>query len=132
MKMKRISVVKSLYIHSLLFSAISHIGDSYTLSPESKVFAVARELPVYHDIEDDLPDYPVFTEQIPIPEITEHVNVTIKNESPTITTGSISIIGVSTSAIVHIGSTEHIDAQSRIKHLRQFLTPPSETSEPIN
>lgn len=122
--MTRFSVVKSIKIRSIQIAGTGHFGDSYALVPRSKVLAVARELPIFSDEDDDVSQYEIYTRPIQLPPITDEVQVTRNNEQPYIRAGHISIHGVSTSGIVHIGSTKHIDTEARVKHMRQFLFPP--------
>ncbi len=120
----RISVVKSFKLRSLLIGGTIQFGDCLVLAPRCKVLAISRQLPIFSDRENDLSQYPLYSRRIPLPIITESINVNILNQSPYIRTGDISIHGVSTSGTVQIGSNLHIDTEARVKHLRQFLFPP--------
>lgn len=125
----RFSVVTSFTLRSLLNAATIQIGDCLVLAPRSNVIAIARQLPIFSEYEADPLDNPIFRLPIPLPVITEEIRMTRENKNPYIRTGHVSIIGVSTSAIVQIGSNKRIDAEARVKHLRQFLYPPTSTKQ---
>ncbi|GIP33776.1 spore germination protein GerPE [Paenibacillus sp. J2TS4] len=117
----RISVVGLLRAKDIEFSSIVQIGDSLRLTPESLIFAVQRNRTFYYGREGEDLDYPIFRDPIPSPPRREPVNVRFINESPFIKVGAIDIQGVSVSGIVQIGSNQGIDAESRVKHIRQFI-----------
>lgn len=125
----RVSVVNSFKLRSLLIGGMIQFGDCLVLAPRCKVMATARQLPIFTDEESDFSQYPTYSQPIPVPTITEDVTVNFQNESPYIRVGHISIIGVSTSGCVQIGSNMHIDTEARIKHFRQFLYPPEPAKE---
>ncbi|MFT9486015.1 spore germination protein GerPE [Tepidibacillus infernus] len=118
---KRISVVNSVNVKLMLFGSILQVGDSRFITPRANVFAVQRELPIFDDQEDHLSKYPLFTKPIPTPSITEPLQMKIKNESPYIQVGNIKVNGLSTAAIVQIGSNHRIDVEARVKHIRILL-----------
>lgn len=101
-------------------SSILQFGDSLCLTPETKALAVLRSQSSYYGDEGDFSS-PIFTNPIPGPSLDEELEMEIINESPYIKVESIKIIGVSASGIVQIGSNQCIDAESRIKHIRQMI-----------
>ncbi|MFD2671750.1 spore germination protein GerPE [Marinicrinis sediminis] len=118
----RTSVVGWMKLHSMQFSSHLHIGDSKVITPQAEVLAVQRQLPRYWGYEGDV-TYPVFVRRMELPTITEDVDVSIDNRraSP-IQVRSVRILGMSVSAVLHIGSTGLIQAENRTKNVRQFIT----------
>ncbi|EXX85775.1 spore gernimation protein [Paenibacillus darwinianus] len=121
--MTRLSLVGTVKIRTILFSAIFQAGDNLVIAPSSSVFAVQREVPTYLGNEGNFND-PLFTAPIPRPIQDEQVQVSIRNVKPLIQVGSLDIIGVSTASVVQIGSNRLIQAESRMKHIRQLLPRP--------
>lgn len=119
--MVRTSVVGFVKIRTVELSSIVFAGDAGILHPVSNVLAVQRELPSYNGNEGKLSVFPLFTNPIPVPELVEDFSMDIDNQSNTINVGYVDIIGVSASSIIQIGSNHRIDAESRIKHIRQLL-----------
>ena len=119
--MQRISVVDFIYINSLSFSGILEIGDSKKITPVSQALAVQREVPVFFTNEGDFSKYPIFSRELPKVKVTETVNMNVFNQNPIIKVDSIRVNGVSSSAVVQIGSTETIHAESKVKHIRKLL-----------
>lgn len=117
----RFSCVKNLYVNSLLSSSILSIGDTSVINPETKVLAIQREVPIFYENEGDFSAYPLFSQPIEQPIVKESVEMIIINKSPKIQVENINITGVSSSSIVHIGTTECIKNESRIKNFRQLL-----------
>ncbi|GBF10170.1 spore germination protein GerPE [Tepidibacillus sp. HK-1] len=118
---KRISVVNSVNVKLMLFGSILQVGDSRFITPRANVFAVHGELPYFDGKEDNLSRYPLYTKPIPKTTIIEPLRMKINNESPYIQVGNIKVNGISTSAIVQIGSNHRIDVESRVKHVRILL-----------
>ena len=130
---QRLSIVDHLNVISEVFSSVLQIGDSNMVLPYSKVLAVQREHEVFYGKEGRL-DNPIYYEPIPRPIITEQVLITRINESPQIHVHSITIIGISTASVVHIGSTNVIHGEARVRnvrHLRYGRAPTEETVEII-
>lgn len=117
---KRVSIVNHIDINSCQFSSNILLGDANKLSPNSKVFAVQREHPIFFGNEGDLNQYPMYMQEIPLPLINEHINIQKKHENPTIYVNNIHVIGISTSSLLQIGSNHQIHAQARTKHIRQL------------
>lgn len=64
--------------------------------------------------------YPVFNEVIPFLPLSENVKMFRHNTRPVIQVSQLDVTGVSASSIIHIGSTCHIDLETRLKHIRQL------------
>lgn len=119
--MQRISVVDLIYVNSFSFSSIFEIGDSKKITPVSQALAVQREVPVFFTNEGDLSKFPIFSRELPKVKVTETINMNIFNQNPIIKVDSIRVNGVSSAAVMQIGSTETIHAESRVKHIRKLL-----------
>lgn len=119
--MKRISVIKNIDVESIALSSVFHIGDAYLIKPRVNVFAVQREIPIFWANEGNLNKYDIFKIAIPKPIITESVDMKITNKSPFIQVDNIKILGISSSAIVQIGSSTIIDSEARTKHIRYLM-----------
>ncbi|MBS2968301.1 spore germination protein GerPE [Metabacillus sp. KIGAM252] len=119
----RNSIVDAAYVNILGFSSIFNIGDSREILPKANVFAVQREAEVFYDNEGDFSKYDLFQLPIPRPIKSENVVTSYIHEKPFIRTKFVKIIAVSTSAVFHIGSTDLIDMEARVKHTRQLFRP---------
>ncbi|MEK4027962.1 spore germination protein GerPE [Pseudobacillus sp. FSL P4-0506] len=118
---KRTSIVKDARVITVSDSSVFEIGDSANMKLRNNVLAVQRQAELFFGNEGNLNDYPLFSRPIPIPQINENITVTRYNLSPFIRVNHISIVGVASSSVLHIGSTGIIDAEARIKHIRQLL-----------
>ncbi|UOQ46890.1 spore germination protein GerPE [Gracilibacillus caseinilyticus] len=110
--------VKQLKMESLSYSSIFQIGDAKKIEPKADVLAVQKEGGISSDKGFELDQYPIFnTEVYPIqdPEIVtgEHCHY-----HSNISVSTIFINGVSSSSVVQLGSNKHINALSKIKHIR--------------
>ncbi|MGN7296843.1 spore germination protein GerPE [Fredinandcohnia aciditolerans] len=126
--MQRISVVDLIYVNSVSFSSILEIGDSKKITPVSQALAVQREVPLFFTNEGDFSQYPIFSRKLPIVKVTESVNMEIFNQNPVIKVNSIKVTGVSSAAVMQIGSTETIHTESKVKHIRKLLDDKSKTN----
>ena len=61
-----------------------------------------------------------FSYPLPLPAIYEPITICSTSLNPLIKVGNIDIIGISSGSVVHIGSTEHFQAESRALHIRQL------------
>ncbi|MDF2791738.1 MAG: spore germination protein, partial [Neobacillus sp.] len=53
--------------------------------------------------------------------ITEKMTISTHNLLPVIKVNNISILAMSSSAILHVGNSENISLEARVKHIRQLL-----------
>lgn len=116
---QRLSIVNDLNINSLAFSAVTEVGDSSRITPVSKALAVHRPWDIFFGTEGHF-DYPIFYQSIPKPIITEQINIQRYNELPQIHVQSITITAAAFSSVVHVGSTNIIQGEARVKHIRQL------------
>jgi spore germination protein PE len=117
---KRTSLVETIKLHSVAFSSVFEVGDSVEITPYSRVFAVQREHELYYSNEGDFNAFPLFSRRIPVPTVDEQIVINRTNQSPFINVQNIYILGASASSVVQIGSTDTIDAESRVKNIRQL------------
>ncbi|KMY55492.1 hypothetical protein AC623_17385 [Bacillus sp. FJAT-27231] len=118
---KRTSIVQDTRVITVADSSVFEIGDSATMTLRNRVLAVQRQAELFFGNEGNFNDYPIFSRPRLTPLIDENLTVTRYNLSPFIRVNHISIVGVASSSVLHIGSTGIIDAESRIKHIRQLL-----------
>ncbi|WP_147533191.1 spore germination protein GerPE [Bacillus marasmi] len=120
--LKRTSFVDSLKVDSLQYSSIIQLGDSCYIQGGNLALAVQREEEIFLGQEGDVRSYRVFSEPILLPSITEQLSLSTNNQASIgIKVGSIDILGVSSSSIVHVGNSKIIQMEARIKHIRHLL-----------
>lgn len=119
--MKRFSIVRNVKIRTLLFSAIFQVGDNLVIAPKSRVFAVQREIPTFIGNEGNFFEFPIFSKPIPQPLVEEQIHVSTQNVQPYIQVDHLDVLGVSTAAVIQIGSNKVIVTENRTKHIRQLL-----------
>ncbi|MCH1625825.1 spore germination protein GerPE [Ferdinandcohnia quinoae] len=119
--MNRLSVVDFIYVNSIAFSSILEIGDSKKITPVSTALAVQREVPLFFTNEGNFSAYSIFSQELPKVTITENMNMNICNQNPIIKVNSIKVTGLSSSSVMQVGSTEIINAEARLKHIRKLL-----------
>ncbi|AST08009.1 spore gernimation protein PE [Anoxybacillus flavithermus] len=118
--MSRLSVVHLLHANAVSFSSVLQIGDSQHIRLSGRALAVQRQLE-YVDSREFPLAFPIFTKPIPTPPIdTEPLCHHTLHDCPLIAVHSMRIIGVSSTSVVHIGSTKTVEANSRVKHIRQL------------
>ncbi|MBM7659815.1 spore germination protein PE [Bacillus mesophilus] len=118
---RRTSIVPNIYINSLAFSSVFEIGDADTIQANSRAIAVQRQFPLFVEGEADFSDYQIFSEPIPSPDPDETVSTTFIHENPVIKVQSMYVIGVSNSSVIQVGSSRSVNAEARVKHIRQLL-----------
>jgi spore germination protein PE len=116
----RVSIVRQISINSNVLSSIVRIGDSVTIQPRSKVLAVQREAPLFLGDEGELDPFPIFSVQLPKVPIPTDIHTSFDNKNSLIGVNSIRIIGLSTAAVLQVGSSQRIDSEARVKHIRQL------------
>jgi spore germination protein PE len=120
--LSRISKVDQLRITSVSNSSVTQIGDSNQIHGTSKALAVQREAEIFYGYEGDFALFPIFSEPIPLPPIVDQVIFNKLDLVPSIRVPHISIIGVSSSSIIHIGNSNNVYMESRVKHIRQIFS----------
>lgn len=118
--LNRISNIHAAYVNSIGISSIFQIGDSMEINPTVKVLAIQREQEIFYGNEGNLQKFSLFRENIPQPFFDEEFYSAYYNETPTINVNGVKVIAASSSAVIHFGSTDEINAVARIKHIRQL------------
>lgn len=118
--MKRLSCVGQVNILSIVASSVFQVGDNAVIDAQADVFAVQRARPRFRGGEGAWSQYTIFSQELPVPEIREQVEVQTRERSGLITVGWVRIIGISTSGVVQIGSNRVLRAINRTKNIRQF------------
>lgn len=119
--LKRTSAVDALTVDSLQYSSVIELGDSTYIQGGNRALAVQREREIFFGSEGDFSKYAVFSEPIPLPIITERVIMeTYHWPGANIKVGNIRILGVSSSSIVHVGNSNSVQMESRVKHIRHL------------
>jgi spore germination protein PE len=118
---QRTSCVDDILIKVASFSSTIQLGDSCIINGLSRAMAVQREAEIEFGDEGNFSIYPVFSEPIPFQPITEALSYTPRNLNPIIKVNNIGIIGISSASILHVGNSQHVSMESRIKHIRQLL-----------
>ncbi|PAE42562.1 spore germination protein GerPE [Bacillus sp. 7884-1] len=117
---QRSSVVNAIKVNSGTFSSTIQLGDSRIINGFSRALAVQREAETFYVEEGNFLNYPIFLEPIPLSPITEKISLSIHNTLPVIKVNNISILAMSSSAILHVGNSENVSMEARIKHIRQL------------
>ncbi|MEH6992721.1 spore germination protein GerPE [Neobacillus drentensis] len=117
---QRSSVVNAIKVNSGSFSSTIQLGDSRIINGFSRALAVQREAETFYVKEGNFSNYPIFSEPIPLSPITEKISLSTHNTHPVIKVNNISILAMSSSAILHIGNSENVSMEARIKHIRHL------------
>jgi spore germination protein PE len=83
--------------------------------------AVQREEELFFGNEGNFSSYPVYSEPIPFIPITENITLHTHNQlSSCIKVNDINILGVSSASLLHVGNSQAIQMEARIKHIRHL------------
>jgi spore germination protein PE len=119
--LKRTSIVNHTKVINVSLSSVFQIGDSAQITPRSRALAVQRQLQLFYGNEGNFEQFPIFTIELPKPNWQENITIGRYNPSPFIKVNRINITSVAAASIYHIGSTNYVDSESRVKHIRQLL-----------
>jgi spore germination protein PE len=122
--LQRTSCVDNIKVKTLFFSSILQLGDSCIINGFNRALAVQREEEMFYGTEGNLAFYSTFTEPIPFQPINETLNFQRKNLNPLIKVNHIDIKGISSASMLHVGNSQHVSMEARIKHIRQLLPIP--------
>lgn len=118
--MDRTSIVNRLKINDVSLASTLQIGDLVEFKAHSKALAVQREESIYLGNEGNFEAYELFSKPIPQPKVYEDVQMEILNRDPYIKVGNVRVTAAASSSLIQVGSIQRIDAESRIKHIRQL------------
>lgn len=116
---KRTSVVEEFVIISVGIDSSLHFGDTYAITPSSKVFALSRKIPTFRGDEGSF-NYPIFTRPAAWPKDDEPVHVNTNNVNAYIKVDRVKILATAVAAVVQVGSNCIIRSENRTKHIRQL------------
>lgn len=116
---KRISTVLTAKVSEVQSSSVFQIGDSFAYTPKTRGYAVGQ---LSHHFSDEpfVFNDPTFHEPIPKPNSANLVKAYTFHESPYIHVGHVKIISLGGSSVFQIGSTNYINSEARIKHVRRL------------
>jgi spore germination protein PE len=120
--MARLSIVGYVYVIEIGASSVLQVGDNVTTALDTNVFAVQREVPIFHGNEGSFKAYPFYQRPIPTPQPPEPFTMCVDNLGSYIRVRGIKVLGVSSTSMLQIGSNRVIGSESRIKNIRQFVT----------
>lgn len=119
--LKRSSYVDKINVKVASYSSILQLGDSCILNGISRALAVQREVEQEYGNEGNYAAYSVFSEPIPLPPITENIVYQTHHLHPIIKVNTLNVIGFSSASVLHVGNTQDISMEARVKHIRQLL-----------
>lgn len=122
--MVRLSVVDQIHMEVVTSSSTLQIGDSQSFHLKSNALAAQKEVAVFKGTEGDLGPFFLFRREIPQPAIDEPLQFNREDIVPIIKVGGVHVISAAASSLIHIGSTDSIDAESRVKHFRHYKEVP--------
>jgi spore germination protein PE len=118
--MVRTSVVHRLKVNDVSLSSTLQVGDLVEFKPYSKALAIQREESIYLGNEGNFEAYELFSKPIPQPKVYEDVDMEILNRDPYIQVGNVRVIAAAASSLIQVGSTQRMEAEARVKHIRQL------------
>lgn len=122
--LNRTSCVDAINIDIVSFSSILQLGDSCIINGLSRALAVQREAEQFYGYEGNYGAYPVYYEPIPLEPVTEDISMIQHHLNPIIKVHNIDFIAISSSSLLHVGNTQHVSMEVRVKHIRQLLPIP--------
>jgi spore germination protein PE len=126
MILQRSSYVDNIEIKFVSYSSTVQLGDSCIINGLSRAIAVQREAEIFFGNEGNFSSYPIFSGPIPFQPINETLAFSPQNFNPIIKVNHIDIIGISASSLLHVGNSQQVSMEARIKHIRQLLPPKEE------
>ena len=114
---KRSSYVQTAKIISVNLSSVFQIGDSRQISALSRVIAYQKEVEMFDGTEPILQPVDRLGTQVPF---TLNDQMETYHAWPAIHVNNVRIKGISVASMFHIGNSNTIDLQTRVKHQRQL------------
>ncbi|MEH7251635.1 spore germination protein GerPE [Neobacillus niacini] len=118
--LQRSSVVNTINVTSASFASIIQLGDSRIINGFSRALAVQREVEFFNSKEGNFLKYSVFSEPTPFLPINESITISTHNSLPIIKVNTLSILAMSSVAILHVGNSENVSMEARVKHIRHL------------
>lgn len=117
----RTSHVHSFTNISIDNSSVLQVGDSEKVDAISYVLAVQRDKAIFFENEFLFHDYSAFFEPLPLPADQEPFTLTTFHETPSIRVDKVNVSFAAASAVVHIGSSECVELETRVKNIRHLV-----------
>jgi spore germination protein PE len=117
---KRTSLVNGVGVSSFAESSICQVGDSNEIIAYDAVFALQKRLGSFSGNEGAVEHDTLSKKEMPFPAYPTEVNMAVFHEVPFINVNRIRVIGISSSSLLHIGSTNRVFMQAKIKHIREY------------
>ncbi len=102
-------------------SSVIEIGDSEHLDAIANILAVQRDKAIFYETEFEFNDYTAFSEPLPLPEDCEPITIQTFHENPTIRVDKVNVSFVAASSVIHIGSSECVELETRVKNIRHLV-----------
>ncbi|RNB54037.1 spore germination protein GerPE [Brevibacillus gelatini] len=118
---RRTSHVKKLNSLSIDASSVLQIGDSQEVNAQSNILAVQREKAIFYQHEFEFADYDMFMAPLAVPGPTEPICVDTFHDCPHIHVKKVNVPFAAASSVVHIGSTDRLTLETRVKNIRHLL-----------
>ncbi|MCT2535607.1 spore germination protein GerPE [Aquibacillus koreensis] len=115
---KRTAHVKRIRVNSIAYSSIFDIGDVKVATPISHAIAVQRQGGVKSDTGFDFGQFDIFAREANTLPDNETVRQEHIHHNRHIYVNNVNVTGITASSFVQIGSLRHLEAESRIKHIR--------------
>jgi len=119
--LQRSSSVKKLHVTSASLSSIIQLGDSTVINGFSRAIAVQKEQQLFIGDSVDFSRYPIFRRPFVFPQENEQLTISTYHLNPIISVNTINVMGVSASSVLHIGNTQSVNMEARVKHIRELL-----------
>ncbi|GGE72617.1 spore germination protein GerPE [Priestia taiwanensis] len=126
---KRTSLVDGVIVNSFAESSICQIGDSNEIVAYDAVFALQRRFASFNGNEGTAEHEAISQKEMPFPTYPDEVRMAVFHEKPFIHVHRVRILGVSSSSLLHVGSTNRVFLQAKIKHIREYDILPGETNK---
>ncbi|WP_017470580.1 spore germination protein GerPE [Amphibacillus jilinensis] len=114
----RTATINSIRIIAIASSAILNVGDCKVSQPYSREIAVQKIAGITGEEAEQYDDYKIFARKNPRFVNLPDQPIRIINDRADITVDTINILGVNSSSHVQIGQCDHMQAETRIKHIR--------------
>lgn len=124
----RTSSVGFLRVISIAQAGVFQVGDRANTNSKLRAIAVQRQEDHMKSGEAFFESYEIFNRPLPVlhdPEFDDGNGIQLSrtNCSPNITVGYLQVIAAGSAASILIGNGVNLQAESRIKHIRQFPRP---------
>jgi spore germination protein PE len=120
MVLQRSSYINNLNVKVISYASILQLGDSCIINGFSRALAVQREAEIDYGNEGNYAAYSVFSEPIPF-ALNENISFRSHHLNPMIKVNNLRVIGASSASVIHVGNSNHISMETRVKHIRQLL-----------